>query len=136
MSAAFNGQAGNVFVGTFGGNTPGSGTDMDVDKWTADIEVNAIEVSTTADGGWHDEIGGLKKVSGTFEFFYNTAKKPTSGSIGMTPGSFVFLTLQLESGETLSGNAFVQKLAIASQVNGATKVVASYTNKGPWVLPS
>lgn len=136
MSTAFNGQEGNVFVGTFGSNTPGVGTDMDVDKWTADVEANTIEVSTTADGGWHDEICGLKKVTGTFEFFYNTAKRPTGASVGMTPSSFVFLTLQLESGEVLSGNALITKLAISSQVNGATKVVASYVNKGPWTLPS
>lgn len=140
MSFAYNGQQGTVTVAAGSGDTfPASGdggTDMDVDKWTADIEVNAIETTTTADGGWHDEIGGTKKVTGTFEFFHNPSKQPFGTSIGLTPGAYVGLTLQTRPGQVLTGGALITKLAVSSQVNGATKVVASYTNKGPWILPS
>src|SRR3954466_14876364 len=100
MSAAFSGQAGNVTSGA---------TDMDVTGWSADVEVNTIDTSTTAEAGWEDAIYGLKKVTGSFDFFYNTAKRPTGAGAGLTPGatSYPTLTLQLTTGEVMTGSAMI-----------------------------
>jgi hypothetical protein len=129
MSAAFSGEAGTVTA---------NAVDMDVTGWSVDVEVNTIDTSTTAEDGWEDAIYGLRKVSGSFDFFYNTSKRPTGASAGLMPGatSYPTLTLQLTTGETLSGSAMITKLSIKSAVKDGTTVTASFTSKGAWTLPS
>lgn len=127
MSSAFNGQNGTVKSGT---------VDMDVEGWSADVEANVIDVSTTADTGWSDYIVGLKDVKGSFDFFYNPAKKPTGASANLTPGATPTLTLQCTTGEVLTGTGVITKLSLKSKVKDAFKVTASFQSRGQWTLPS
>lgn len=127
MSTAFSGVLGTVKSGT---------TDMDVEGWDADYEVAEIETTTTADAGWEDAIPGPKKISGSFDFFYNTSKKPTGVTANLSAGSTAALTLQTTTGETLVGNALITKLSFKNKVKDGCKVTASFRSKGTWTLPS
>lgn len=129
MGVAFSGEKGTVTAGS---------TDMDVTGWSADMEVNTIDSSTTAEAGWEDAIYGLRKFSGSFDFFYNPAKRPTGATAGLLPGaaSYPTLTLQATTGEVFTGNAMITKLSMKSKVKDAFTVTASFTSKGAWTLPS
>ena len=131
MSIAYSGAYSNVVSGTL---------DMDAQGWTADVEVSTFDSSTTADNGWESTTPALKKVSGSFDFFYNIAKKPTGSGAGLTPGNSVTLTLYVDknvnSGEILTGTALITKLSLKVKVKDGFIVTASYTSVGSWTLPS
>jgi hypothetical protein len=129
MGVAFSGEKGTVTAGA---------VDMDVTGWSADMEVNTIDTSTTAELGWEDAIYGLRKFSGSFEFFYNPAKRPTGASAGLLPGSTTYptLTLLATTGETFTGSAMITKLSFKSKVKDAFAVTATFTSKGAWTLPT
>lgn len=129
MSTAYSGAEGKVLSGS---------TDLDVTGWSADVEVAEIDVSTTGDAGWEDAIHGLKKVSGSFDFLYNTSKDPFGAVVGLLPGAATYptLTLTLTTGKTLAGQAMITKLSVKSEVKDAVKITASFRSKGAWTMPS
>lgn len=131
MSAAFSGEYANVVSGSM---------DMDAQGWTLDPESNVFDSTTTADAGWDDNTAATSKVSGTFDFFYNVAKKPTGASAALTPGSAPTLTLypnkSAYSSETFSGKALITKLSLKSKVKDGFMVTASFVSKGAWTYPS
>ena len=73
MSQAYSGVQANVHVGT---------TDVDAQGWTIDVSANTFDSTTTADGGWDDETPATLRIEGTFDFFYNAAKKPFGATNG------------------------------------------------------
>lgn len=127
MSSAFSGVLGTVKSGS---------TDMDVQGWQGDPEVNTFDSTTTADAGWDDTSAATKKFSGSFDFFYNTSKKPTGSSANLTPGNKPTLTLQATTGETFSGAALITKLSLKSKVKDGFMVTASFVSSGAWTYPS
>ena len=127
MSIALSGVNGKVRAGV---------TDMDVSGWTIDPEVETFDSTTTADAGWESTTAAAKKISGSFDFFYNVSKKPTGATAGLTPGNTVALALDVQSGETYSGNALITKLAIKSKAKESITITASFKNVGAWVYPS
>ena len=131
MSQAYSGAYANVISGTL---------DMDCEGWDADVETSSFDSTTTADDGWEDETASTKKVSGTFEFFWNPAKKPTGATAALTPGSVVSLTLYInklvDPGDTLTGSALIKKLGLKAKVKDGFLCTASFTSKGQWTLPS
>lgn len=130
MSTAYSGIDGTVLS---------QSTDMDVTGWSADVEAEEIDTTTTADAGWEDAINGCKKVSGSFDFLWNPSKNPFNSVIAMMPGSGLYptLTLKLSTGQTLSGTAMIQKLSLKSAVKGQAKTItATFRSKGAWSVPS
>lgn len=127
MSQAISGVLGIVKSGA---------TDLDVNGWSLDLEVATFDSTTTADGGWEDETGAAKKASGSFDFFYNTTKKPTGATANLVPGATVTLTLQVTTGETFGGSALIKKLSLKSKVKDGFMVTASFVNKGVWTYPT
>jgi hypothetical protein len=126
--AKFSGVLGTVKSGA---------TDMDVQGWSADIEAGVIDSTTTSDGGWESAIGGPLKISGSFVLIYVTTKKPTGATANLTPGSRPTLTLQVTTGETISGTAFISKLSFKMKVKDGAIVTASFqSGGGAWTLPS
>jgi hypothetical protein len=129
MSQAYSGTKANVKSGS---------TDMDAGGWSADYEISTFDSTTTADGGWEDETAATQKISGSFDFFYNIAKKPTGSTANLTPGSTPTLTLYVNTvgGDALVGVALVKKLSLKSKVKDGFMVTASFTSKGVWTVPS
>lgn len=129
MSTAYSGVNSNVQSGSL---------DMDASGWSADVEVSTFDSTTTADAGWEDTTAATKKVSGSFDFFYNVAKKPTGATANLTPGSIVTLTLYVNKtiSESLVGSALILKLSLKEKVKDGFIVTASFTSKGIWTLPS
>lgn len=129
MSAALSGTHANVFTGS---------TDLDAGGWSADYEVDTFDSTTTADGGWDDETAATQKISGSFDFFYNPAKKPTGAAQGLIPGSTPTLTLWVNNpgGDSFTGKALIKKLSLKSKVKDGFLVTATWTNKGVWTVPS
>jgi hypothetical protein len=131
MSQAYSGEFANWVSGS---------TDMDMQSWSVDIEVNTFDSTTTADTGWDDTTPATKKLSGSVDFFYNPSKKPTGATANLTPGSIGTLTLyvnkSLDVGDVLTGNALITKLSFKAKVKDGFLITASYVNKGPWTLPS
>lgn len=130
MSTAYSGVDGTVTA---------QSTDMDVSGFSADVEAEELDTTTTADAGWEDAIDGVKKVSGTFDFLWNPSKNPFSTIIALMPGGGTYptLTLKLSTGETLSGVAKINKLSVKSAVKGQPKTfTATFRSKGAWTLPS
>jgi len=126
--AKFSGVLGTVKSGAI---------DMDVQGYSLDIETAVIDSTTTSDGGWESAIGGPSKASGSFDFFYDTAKKPTGATANLTPGSRPTLTFQITTGETISGVALISKLSLKSKVKDGYIVTASFqSGGGAWTLPS
>ena len=125
MSQAYSGAYANVQSGA---------TDMDAQGWTADVEVNTFDSTTTADNGWDDTTSSTKKIGGAFDFFFNPAKKPTGTTANLTPGSIVSLTLYVDKsvdpGDTLTGSALITKLSLKSKVKDGFMCTASWVNKG------
>ncbi len=128
MSTALSGVNANVHVGA---------TDVDASGWSADYETSGFDSTTTADGGWEDETGATLKFSGSFDFFYNPAKKPT-GALGIVPRAVVALTLYVDSvgGDNYAGNALIKKLSIKTKTKDGVTVTASFTSKGIWTVPA
>lgn len=126
MSAALSGVLGIVKVGA---------VDCDVQGWSADMEVETFDSTTTADAGWCDTTAAAKKITGSFDFFYNVTKKPT-GSLGLSPGATPALILQATTGETFTGTGLITKLSVKSKVKEGFTVTASFENKGPWTYPA
>lgn len=129
MSTSYAGSEAIVKVGS---------TDIDASGWSADVEVSTYDTTTTADAGWDDVNAGTKKITGSVDFFYNVAKKPTGASIGLSPGTTVALTLyiNIDDDEKLTGNALVTKLSFKPKVKEGFPVTFSFQNKGVWTLPS
>ena len=126
---AFSGVDGTVKAGA-------SGTvDMNISSWSADIEVDEIDMSNTGDGGYSNVVPGLKKISGSFEFPWDPENPPTGVSAGLTPGGTVVLELQLKPGIVMTGSALITKLGVKSGVNEGVKGVCTFRNKGAWELP-
>ncbi len=129
MSQAYSGVEANVIVGS---------TDLDVQGWTADVEANTFDSTTTADGGWDDTTPATLKLGGSIDFFYNKNKKPF-GSLNMIPGTIMSgmkLYINLSDGEYLTGSGLVTKMSLKTKTKEGVVVTASYVNKGAWVLPS
>lgn len=129
MSSAFSGVLGTVRSGSL---------DMDVHGWSADVDVSTFDATTTADSGWEDTAPATKKVSGSFEFFYNLSKKPTGATANLLPGALPVptLTFQVTTGEVLTGPGLITKLSLKSKVKDGFVVTASFTSRGAWTLPS
>jgi hypothetical protein len=126
--AKFSGVLGTVKSGA---------VDMDVQGWSADVDVTVIDSTTTSDGGWESAIGGPLKISGSFDFFYDTTKKPTGATANLMPGNRPVLTLQVTTGETLSGTSLITKLSYKSRVKDGFIITASFqSGGGAWTLPS
>ncbi len=130
MPRGFSGVEGTVEAGS------GGTVDMNIGNWSCDIEVDEIDVSNTGDGGYSNVVPGLKKISGTFEFPYDTDNPPTAAAALCTPGSTPVLKLTMTTGHVLTGTALITKLSYKSGVNDAVMVTASFRNKGEWDLPS
>src|SRR5882724_10725997 len=126
MSTALSGINANVFIGA---------TDVDASGWSADFEVDTFDSSTTADAGWADTTASQRKISGSFDFFYNPAKKPNSM---MKEGDTVALVLWVDEpgGDKFSGNALITKLSYKPKTKEGFGVTASFVNRGPWIMPS
>jgi hypothetical protein len=131
MSTAISGANGTVHVGS---------ANADVSGATVDIEVGGFDTTTTADLGWEDETGTQKKLTFSFDFFYNVAKKPTGGTLTLTPGTVATVTIYVDEvnqpGEVFTGSGLIKKLSIKSKVKDGWMITASGRNKGPWTLPS
>lgn len=129
MSTALSGTHANVFSGS---------TDLDASGWSADYEIATFDSTTTADAGWEDETGATLKLSGSFDFFYNTSKKPTGATAALTPGSTPNLVLWVNNpgGDSFAGKGLIKKLSLKSKVKDGFMVTASFTSKGPWTVPS
>lgn len=131
MSAAISGKNGYVLAGT---------TNLDVQGWTLDPEVNTFDSTTTADGGWDDTTASTAKAGGSFDFFYNPSKKPTGATAGLTPGAVRALQLYIDEinspSEVFGGNALITKLSLKGKVKDGFLVTASFVNKGAWTYPS
>jgi hypothetical protein len=128
MSQAYSGVQGNILI---------SGNDVDAQGWSADVEANSFDSTTTADGGWDDETGSTSKISGSFDFFYNKAKPPF-GSLGVTPNTVAILKLyvHLSDGNFLTGSALIKKVSFKTKVKEGFVLTASFMGKGIWTLPS
>lgn len=129
---AYSGYDGEVLNGAF---------DYQVSEWDLDLEIKEVDTSTTADAGWESAIGSLKKVSGSFKFFYQAPpRNPTGATSGLTVGSTPTLKLYINktllSTEFFTGVALITKLSLKSSVPGAGEVTASFRNRGVWTLPS
>lgn len=128
MSTAYSGVGGTVKVGAL---------DADVQGYNFDYSVNTFDSTTTADAGWDDETPATQRLEGSFDFFYNKAKKPT-GAMGITPGTTVAaLTLNINEtdGEAFTGKALIKKLSVKSKTKDGVTLTASFVNKGPWTIP-
>jgi hypothetical protein len=111
--------------------------DMDIQKWNADVEVGVIDSTTTSDGGWESAIGAAMKISGSFDAFYDTTKKPTGATANLMVGSRPTLTLQITTGEVITGVALITKLSFKSAPKEGTTYTASFqSGGGAWTLPS
>lgn len=115
-------------------------TDMDVQSGSFDIETSDIDSTTTADAGWEDSIDGPKKVSGSFDFFWNPSKSPFSSVTKLMPGRsatiFPTLKLYLDSSNFATGVARIQKLSKKGAVKEGLMFTATFTSKGVWTLPN
>lgn len=130
MSYAVSGVYSKVLTGS---------VDMDVTGGTFDVETTEIDTTTTSDGGWEDSIDGPKKVSGSFDFFWNPSKNPFSAVQKLNPGASatVFPTLKLYIDDTnfATGTARITKLSKKSATKEGVMFTASFVSKGAWTLP-
>lgn len=113
--------------------------DLDSSGYSIDIEVGTFDSTTTADLGWEDETATTKKVSGSFDFFYNVLKKPTGATINIVPGTTIaslVLWVVNPGGDSFSGKALIKKLSLKEKTKEGYTVTASFTSKGVWTLPS
>jgi hypothetical protein len=127
MSTAYSGVIGIVTSG---------GVDMQVSGWSADVEQTTFDATTTADMGWQSVKPAIKKVSGSFDFFFNTGINPYDSAQNMFNGVPVALALTTATGKTLAGNAVVTKLSHKSDVKDGIKMTASFDSDGVWTLPT
>lgn len=127
MSQSYSGLDGTVTA---------AGTDMDVTGFTADVEQATYDSTTTGDAGWEDVGYATQKVSGSFDFFFNTSKNPYAAPQSMLNRTPVALVLAHGGGKTLSGNAAVTKLSVKSATKEGITMTASFTSKGVWTLPT
>lgn len=128
MSQGYSGYEGNVYAGAI---------DCDVQDWSADVEVNTWDSTTTADAGWDDTSAATSKASGTFDILYNPTKTPF-GTLGLSKGSIVTLQLYVNkpAGTMLTGSALITKTSIKSATKDGIKVAISWVSKGAWTLPT
>jgi hypothetical protein len=129
MSQAYSGVASNIFSGA---------TDVDGSGWSIDYEVSTFDSTTTADLGWEDETSATQKITGSVDFFYNIAKKPTGATINMTPGATPTLKLWINvtGGDFFQGKGLIKKLSIKQKTKDGVMVTASFTSKGVWTVPA
>ena len=130
MPRGFSGYEGTVKAGS------GGTVDMNISKWSCSYEVAEVDVSNTSDGGFSNSVAGLKKLSGSFSFPYDTDNPPTGAAALCEPGSTPVLELKAYTGHTLTGTALITKLDFESDVNGAVMCVVAFRNKGQWTLPT
>src|SRR6185437_1737742 len=128
-TVAYSGVLGTVLSGT---------TDMDVKSFTATVSAANWDKSTTADAGWTNAGGGLKSVKGSFDCFYNKAKKPFGAVPNLTPGTDPgpTLTLTCATGDTLTGVAIIDEVSIKSETKDGIMFTCTFQNQGAWVLPT
>lgn len=133
MSKAYSGLEGVV---------TSNGTDMDVKDSSFDVETGDIDTTTTGDDGWEDSIDGPRKVSGSFDFFYNKLKSPFGAVAKLMPGAaavdgvYPSLSFNTGGGDLITGKARITKLSKKGAVKDGIMYTASFTSKGKWTFPS
>ena len=132
MGEAYSGYDGEVHSGAH---------DNQVQGWTLDYEIGTFDSSVTADGGWEDTGGALKKISGSFDAFYRVSpNNPTGSASGITTGSKPTLTFYIDKldlpNEFFTGVGLITKLSFKSKVKDGSIYTASFTSKGVWTVPS
>lgn len=113
-----------------------NGTDFDVKGWSADVERELWDKSTTAGLGWQGKGYGLKKVTGSFDFFYSATKSPYKSPQSLFSGTDVTLVLKTGGSDQLSGPAAITKLSHKSDVKDGIMITASFESTDPWTLPT
>lgn len=128
MSQGYSGVEGNVFAGA---------NDVDTMGWSADLEYNVWDATTTADGGWDDTGLATQKLSGTFDILYNKDKTPF-GTLGLANGQVVAMKLYINKTDDvkLTGNGKITKLSLKGNLKEGRIVTCSFVNSGSWTLPT
>lgn len=129
MSQGYSGVQANVLIGA---------VDADAMGWSADVEVNTWDSTTTADGGWDSTSPSTNKLSGTFDILYNTTKPPF-GSLGLTQGTVITalnLYINKTAGNFLTGGALITKVSVKAKIKEGIILTCSFVNRGVWTLPT
>lgn len=104
-----SGKRGSI---TIGGNT------YHVVDWTANIEIDQIDVTNTNSGGYREYISGL--VGGTFSFtaVHNTTNTLVSQFAGLEVGAKGSGTFTIAGGGSISGTIVFESIEYSSSVDG------------------
>lgn len=131
----FSGDRGAVVIGA---------TTFSVTQWSATYDHTLIDVTGSADDGFHRNIAGRKKLSGSLTANLDLDNTPWSGTAMLTDddaSNTAALTLHMkdgaDSGQTIAvSTCRFSQLAIASQVGNAVTFTTQWEASGAFTLPS
>lgn len=122
------------FTNGFSGNCVAGSLTLSVENWSADAECEALDTTSTGDGGNQTNIAGTKKTDITFHTYYDS----TIAYMGvLAPGSLVSFTGNIgATSKTLSGNFRITKANFGNPVKGVCDLTVNATSNGAVTLPN
>jgi len=118
--AYYSGDSGTVTI-------PGIST-LACKQWTANHEIELVDVSNKTSGGFHESITGLQKLTGSADCVYNGHKVVVG-----TSGAFTF---NFPDTSTITGTCWVEKVGYESDTTGAVMVKIDFTATGSFTVGS
>lgn len=131
----FNGDRGSVVIGA---------TTFAVTQWAATYDHTLIDVTGSTDDGFHRNIAGRKKLSGSLTANLDLDNTPWAGTLMLTDddaANSAALTLHMkdgaDSGQTIAvSTARFSQVAINSQVGNVVTFTVNWEASGTFTLPS
>lgn len=126
-----------AYVSGFGGDVEVGMTQYPVSEWSANLDAELLDVTTTGSAGYQDLITGTKSAEGTGKSFFAANQHPM-GSLGIIPGAAATLTLNIgPTGLTVVLPVLFSQVSIDNPAKGVVGFSFSWKSNGPWTtIPS
>lgn len=106
-----------------------NGTAISVEDCSYTVEQDVDEMTNNQSGGWHEDVGTIKKANGSIKAIYRGTSPPAFDA-----GDIVTLAIALTSGPGISGNARVKKVSKKLTVKGGVKYDFDWTSQGAMTI--
>ena len=102
---------------------------------SANVTLSRTTLPTTALGdSWETNVYGVGRVSGSIEVLYDVTDHATMVDQCETAGAAVSATITWRTGESWSGNVFVNEVNASVAVDDLVKATISFVGTGTWTV--
>lgn len=126
-----------TYVSGMGGCITFNSTTLPVEKWSLNINAEALDTTTCNDSGWETNILGIKGAEGSLTTFWDSAAQPTSSPLSMTAGTRATLILSIgNTSKSFSMTAQVTQVSVENAAKGVVTFSVNFKASGSVTYPT